>query len=141
MATRHNTITVTGGSGKYVFPMNQQLTIDELAQVFPGASSLAYMDEGCSDKVVVPANDGVFKTPVGGWDKAGRTFYVVDGKRGADNNETRIREIMQNIRTQKKKPRTEAKDSTTSIASRDKAEKRSYTRSKNPKIRVGWRHT
>jgi len=50
-----------------------------LAQAFPTATALAYSYDGSSEKIVIPASNGVFKRPMEGWNKEGRTYFVIEG--------------------------------------------------------------
>uniref|UniRef100_A0A8W8LZ58 CUB domain-containing protein n=1 Tax=Magallana gigas TaxID=29159 RepID=A0A8W8LZ58_MAGGI len=114
-------------------------TEGNLAQAFPGATSMAYVDNIAEkEKIIIPSKNGLFVTPEGGWFKQRRTFHVVKGKEAENTSlrEERIANIMKKIRDQKKacaQPQKRKIEST--FSSYEK-----YTRNRNPRIRVGWRH-
>ncbi|XP_061165044.1 uncharacterized protein LOC133174019 [Saccostrea echinata] len=126
-------MTVSGKGKEYTFIiLNDAFTLEELAQAFPGATSLAYED--ALEKVIIPNKDGIFRTPEDGWDKRERKYFVVEGKEGEPTRDERIKDIMKKIREQKSHPQPQKRKSELTTSNEK------YTRTRRPKIRVGWRH-
>ncbi|CAC5359735.1 unnamed protein product [Mytilus coruscus] len=141
-------ITVRGKHGKYSFIIEKDFIYDELVQAFPAATALAYSDE-ISEKIVITASNGIFKTPADGWIKEGRTYFVIEGNTVESDKEQHIKDMITAIREQKKNPKNDFKkvekkrsdgEENTDINTLERKHDEQYTRSRNPKLHIGWQH-
>ncbi|XP_076086461.1 uncharacterized protein LOC143057107 [Mytilus galloprovincialis] len=126
----------------------KDFTYDELVQAFPAATALAYADEN-SEKIVITASNGIFKTPADGWTKEGRTYFAIEGNSVESDKEQHIKDMITTIREQKKNPKNDSKkvekkhsdgEENMDMNALKRKHDEQYTRSRNPKLYIGWQH-